>query len=254
MKNYILTTLIIVLFSIQKGIAQQEVDTQKKTSKYEFGLRSGYSKSYFITEGEGEMKGGYLTGIYGIRKLSDRFALEVDVYYTQLGTISYTSLQGDYTVTIPSLNPFEDDTVLNYNYDLDGENKFKNDYIAIPILARYALGKTGLELLAGVRFGFIVNTDSEWEGDFSFTNEEGADLAPNLAVENILNEAYEEVLFKTFDMSLSYGLSYHYKDFPISIDFRGYYGFNKINKNTTTEHVAAMKNASFELGLLFKVF
>ncbi len=258
MKNLKTKYAIIILFICTLSstvFGQDTVDPYLQNKKeVNFGIRTGGNKSYFISEGTGRMKNNFLIGIYGSYTFNKKLDIRIDAYYTQLGTIANTSLAGEYTIIIPSQIPWQDDLVLNYNYALNGETTFSNDYLCIPILINYNIGNTGLSAILGPRIGFLLKNETNWEGSFSLKDDAGDEIAPNLIADNVLNEVYEQIEFNSLDFSISYGISYRYKDFPIWLDFRGNYGLNKINKNETSEFSTDMKNTSFELALNFEIF
>jgi len=244
--------LILSLLCFHFSFAQKVMEhTTKKT---ELGLKIGGSSSYFVAEGEGDLKNGFILGAYYKYNLSNRFQLQVEAYYTQLGTISFTNLTGDYQLVVDPPNPLQENIIIDYTYDLEGETTFKNDYIVVPILLKYNLAQSGVDLNFGVRFGYLINDKTQWAGSFEFVDQEGNNLASGYLVDDVLNGIYKDIEFKKIDYSISYGVSYNYKKFPISIDFRGNYGLNNINKSTNEDFAYSMKNMSYELTLFFKVF
>jgi len=115
-KRY-LTLIIFLIFSFH-------VFSQEKTKTYDFGIRSGFSYSYYKVpnpeDGDGSARKGFVGGFYSNIRLNKKFTLQLETYYIQMGANSYTNFDGTYSLTIPTGNPIIKEVTLDYDYQLTG--------------------------------------------------------------------------------------------------------------------------------------
>src|SRR5690606_27412266 len=124
MKKVMITAIAVVGFSVT-GLAQQQV---------KFGPKAGVNIANISGMDDSEMKIGFHVGAVAEIKFNDKFSLQPEVLYSAQGT----------------------------KVDKEGvEKDFKNDYINIPIMAKYYIvGGFSVEL--GPQVGFLMKSESEF--------------------------------------------------------------------------------------------
>lgn len=186
MKKITLTLLGLVAFSTS-ALAQQEV---------KFGPKAGVNFANLSGLDDSEMKVGFHVGAVAEIKFNDKFSLQPEVVYSTQGA-KYSEIM------IPN------GTV---------ESEIKNDYINIPILAKYFIIE-GFSVELGPQIGFLMK--SELKG----WNDKTMDVI----------DAYKSVEF-----GLAIGLAY---DLPMGafVEARYNLGLSKANEDNVS-----MGGMSFE--------
>jgi hypothetical protein len=93
---------------------------------------------------------GFHAGVYGQLELGDAFAIQPEILYSSKGTKAEYDIVG-----------------------LDGENKFKLNYLDVPVLAVFKIGES-FEIHAGPYVGFLLNSKVSTDGDLG-ENEDAVD-------------------------------------------------------------------------------
>ncbi|QZT35840.1 PorT family protein [Halosquirtibacter xylanolyticus] len=243
MRNVILICVCICSSFIAS--AQDNMERGKIT----LGLRVGVNESFYYVSGspDGRMRNGLVEGLYMNYALSEKFSLQTELYFVQTGSFGATDMSGTYEDSSM-------DTPISYDYTLTGESSFKNNYLALPILFCYHFGDSPWKVFGGFRFGLLLSSNHDWEGELVVMDEQGENLAPNVVIDNLIYDKYEKVDFKQMDYSISLGVHYKVRNLPLGIDLRTTYGLNDVNKNTTEEHDNWMKNGGIQFSVTYDLW
>lgn len=197
MKKVILTAF--VLGTITTAVAQQQV---------KFGPKAGLNFANLSGLNDSEMKTSFHVGAVAEIKFNEKFSIQPEVVYSAQGT--------KYTETFPVLGTVE--TSLN------------NDYINIPILAKYYI-VDGFSVEAGPQVGFLMKSESKVEGGSGSVTTDSKDS------------------FKSTDFGLGLGLAY---DLPVGLFVNARYnlGLSDIRENTSAGD--AVKNNVIQVGIGYK--
>lgn len=166
-----------------------------QTADTHFGLKAGVNVSSLdVKDGvDFDSKAGLYIGGLAHVHLSPHFAVQPELVYSQQG-------------------------------GKDGDEKWKINYINIPVLFQYMTGG-GLRLQTGPQVGFAVSSKIK-QGD----------------VETNINDDV-----KTVDVSWAFGLSYLFPE-GLGIDARYNLGLTNINEAETPE----VRNRVFQAGLFYQ--
>lgn len=197
MKKVILAAF--VLGTITTAVAQQQV---------KFGPKAGLNFANLSGLNDSEMKTSFHVGAVAEIKFNEKFSIQPEVVYSAQGT--------KYTETFPVLGTVE--TSLN------------NDYINIPILAKYYI-VDGFSVEAGPQVGFLMKSESKVEGGSGSVTTDSKDS------------------FKSTDFGLGLGLAY---DLPVGLFVNARYnlGLSDIRENTSAGD--AVKNNVIQVGIGYK--
>ncbi len=197
MKKVILAAF--VLGTITTAVAQQQV---------KFGPKAGLNFANLSGLNDSEMKTSFHVGAVAEIKFNEKFSIQPEVVYSAQGT--------KYTETFPVLGTVE--TSLN------------NDYINIPILAKYYI-VDGFSVEAGPQVGFLMKSESKVEGGSGSVTTDSKDN------------------FKSTDFGLGLGLAY---DLPVGLFVNARYnlGLSDIRENTSAGD--AVKNNVIQVGIGYK--
>lgn len=197
MKKVILTAF--VLGTITTAVAQQQV---------KFGPKAGLNFANLSGDDNSDMLTGFHVGAVAEIKFNEKFSIQPEVVYSAQGT--------KYTETFPVLGTVE--TSLN------------NDYINIPILAKYYI-VDGFSVEAGPQVGFLMKSESKVEGGSGSVTTDSKDN------------------FKSTDFGLGLGLAY---DLPVGLFVNARYnlGLSDIRENTSAGD--AVKNNVIQVGIGYK--
>ena len=204
-----------------------------------FGVKTGYALSQLNSEDDDDMefegigvdkksKSGFYIGGFVEHKLTDKFALQGELQYAELG--------GRYQ------GKFEDS---GYHATLNMD--FKINQILIPISAKY-YPTSNFALSAGPYLGFIVS--NKFEAKFKDSN------LPKEVIDDANNELneYNQMFSESFDDSLqkvTFGLQVgaEYNIYRgLLIDARYNFGLSNLEKDSNT----STKMSYFQIGLGYK--
>ncbi|HET7361488.1 MAG TPA: porin family protein [Salinimicrobium sp.] len=177
-----------------------------------FGAKGGVNFSNFAGDGfasfdeDSNARTAYHLGLVAEIPLSERFSIQPEVLY---------SAQGFDIVQIENGNDIE----------------FQLDYITIPVMAKLYIVE-GLNIHAGPQFGFLVNS----EIDYQPTNDAG-DVP--LDDENLNN----------FDMSLGLGAGYKFQSFFVYGRYNA--GLTDIYESPGATQGSELKNSVIQVGVGF---
>src|SRR5690554_6814940 len=199
MKKLVLSALAVCALS-GSAIAQQEV---------KFGPKAGVNFANLSNLDNSEMKTGFHVGAVAEIKFNDKFSIQPELLYSAQGT-KFTSN--------------------------NSEVKLNNDYINIPIMAKYYI-VDGFSVEAGPQVGFL--TKAEQEGTFG-----------NLTGKTDVKDRYKSV-----DFGVNFGLAY---DLPNGFFANARYnlGLSKVGEDYTigniTYEAADHKNSVIQVGVGYK--
>ncbi|MGK6340889.1 porin family protein [Chryseobacterium sp. DT-3] len=196
----------------------------------QFGVKAGYALSKLNSnendiefggiEGSLKSKSGFYVGALVEHKLNDKFAVQGEVEYANLGGKAKVSLPGGITVT----------EKLNFNR------------IVIPVSARY-YATPELGIYAGPYVSFKASTTAKIEVSGTASNPQGIN-----AGEEYLEKAFNDNL-KSTDFGLFFGADYNvYKG--LFVDARYSFGLTNMIKDPVNDE--KMKMNFFQLGLGYK--
>tara|TARA_B100001146_G_scaffold222761_1_gene235851 strand:- start:61466 stop:62110 length:645 start_codon:yes stop_codon:yes gene_type:complete len=147
MKKYVLLVATTLIFGTSTMIAQD----------VKLGAKAGVNFAKLSGEALEDADGrtGFHVGFLAEIPLSERFAIQPELVYSQQGLQSKESFDGT-----------------------EFETKVKLDYLNVPVMAKFYL-IDGLSIEAGPQFGFNINAKQELEvtggdtdGDFEITGED----------------------------------------------------------------------------------
>ena len=147
MKKYVLLVATTLIFGTSTMIAQD----------VKLGAKAGVNFAKLSGEALEDADGrtGFHVGFLAEMPLSERFAIQPELVYSQQGLQSKESFDGT-----------------------EFETKVKLDYLNVPVMAKFYL-IDGLSIEAGPQFGFNINAKQELEvtggdtdGDFEITGED----------------------------------------------------------------------------------
>jgi len=197
MKKVILSAF--VLGTCTAAIAQQQL---------KFGPKAGVNFANLSWVDNTEMKTGFHVGAVAEIKFNEKFSIQPEVVYSAQGAKN--------TTTVPVLG--------------EVETTWNNDYINIPILAKYYI-VDGFSVEAGPQIGFLVKSEAKIESGNSSVKDDTKDD------------------FKSTDFGLGFGLAY---DLPVGIFVNARYnmGLSDIRNNTNSGD--AIKNNVIQVGIGYK--
>jgi len=194
MKKLMIAAIAVVGFSVT-GLAQQQV---------KFGPKAGVNLATISGNDDSEMKIGFHVGAVAEIKFNDKFSLQPEVLY---------SAQGGQ---------------LKENSDI----KMNNDYINIPIMAKYYFVE-GFSVELGPQVGFLMK--SEVKGNDGSVDTKDA--------------------HKSIDFGVGVGLAY---DLPMGLFVNARYniGLSKINEDIEAGPITVetddVKNSVIQIGIGYK--
>src|SRR5690606_31086389 len=124
MKKLMIAAIAVIGFSAA-GLAQQQV---------KFGPKAGVNLATISGNDDSEMKIGFHVGAVAEIKFNDKFSLQPEVLYSAQGAKE----KGE------------------------GDGKMNNDYINIPIMAKYYFVE-GFSIEAGPQVGFLMKSEAKGE-------------------------------------------------------------------------------------------
>jgi opacity protein-like surface antigen len=195
-----------------------------------FGVKAGYASSKLNSnendiefggiEGSLKSKSGFYVGALVEHKLNNKFAIQGEVEYANLGGKAEVSLPGNISVT----------EKLNFNR------------IVIPVSARY-YATPELGIYAGPYVSFKTNTTAKIEVSGAASNPQGIN-----AGEDYLEKAFNDNL-KSTDFGLFFGADYNvYKG--LFVDARYSFGLTNMIKDPVNDE--KMKMNFFQIGVGYK--
>ncbi len=202
MKKSFLTLLGLVAVSTT-AVAQQEV---------KFGPKAGVNFANLSGMDDSEMKIGFHVGFVAEIKFNEKFSVQPEVLYSTQGA--------KYSSTVIPLGTIE--------------GEVKNDYINIPIMAKYYIVE-GFSAELGPYVGFLMKSESEI-GNFSGDSKDA---------------------YKSVDFGLGVGLAY---DMPMGFFVGARYnlGLSKANEDiaagngNVTVQTDDLKNGVIQVGVGYK--
>jgi hypothetical protein len=197
---YALTLFMTASFGMLQ--AQENVTT-------EFGIKGGLNMSNLYTDDADDenVLFGFNAGVYATLPVSDFVAIQPELLFTTRGS------------------------KLEYNNALiEGNAKFKLNYIELPLLVRVNLTKN-FNIHAGGYASYLVSSKVTGEGSFNF------------------EEEFDTDNFNKFDAGLAAGVGLDFN--PISIGVRYNYGLTTIVKDG--DDSSDLKNSNLSLYLSYKL-
>ena len=206
-KNMLATSAVsvLLLFSMSVAHAQTEsettTETTVRTKTFEqtastptrgprAGIKGGLNVSNFITDevNDKNARTGFHVGVYGQLFNSDAFAVQPEVNYSTKGN-----------------------RVTFHEGIIDQENKFNLNYIDVPVLAVFKLGKS-VEIHAGPYWAYLVGANIDTDGDID-------DSFYELDRDN----------FDNWDYGLVGGIGFNFNNLQIGARYN--YGLNEIARS-----------------------
>ena len=156
------------------------------------------TSSYTDNTEKGNLKGDFVLGLEAEYGIEEKISVAAGLLYSRQGT--------DFGEVKVYGNP---DGSVSEGWD---KYEFNLGYLNIPVVANFYFAK-GLAVKVGVQPGFLLSARKEIDG-----------------LGNTENESKDaKDLFKSFDLSIPFGLSYEYE--KAVFDLRYNFGMTKINKD-----------------------
>lgn len=181
----------------------------------EFGVKGGFNMSnlYQSEADDNNVIYGFNAGVYATLPISDFIAIQPEILYTTKGA------ELDYN-----------------NAFLQGNAKFKLNYIEVPLLVRVNITKN-FNVHAGGYASYLVSSKVTGDGDINF------------------DDAVDTDDLNKFDAGLSAGIGVDFS--PISVGLRYNYGLTTVGKERTvagtTYTFPDAKNSNLTLYLSYKL-
>jgi hypothetical protein len=191
------------------------LQAQEEKVTTEFGVKGGFNMSnlYQSEADDNNVIYGFNAGVYATLPISDFIAIQPEILYTTKGA------ELDYN-----------------NAFVEGNAKFKLNYIEVPLLVRVNITKN-FNVHAGGYASYLVSSKVTGEGDISF------------------DEAVDTDELNKFDAGLSAGVGVDFN--PISVGLRYNYGLTTVGKERTiagtTYTFPDAKNSNLTLYLSYKL-
>jgi len=176
--------MVVVATGLFAGVAAAQ-DDPTPNPKWQLGLKAGFNIASFSGDSPGvwlsgsdfrvsgtllDSNTGFVGGGYARRQISPRFALELDLLYSQKG--------GSGAVTGQVLLEQESVGAQPMIADINGTMDANIDYVELPLLAMATLpssDNTDIGLYGGVGFGFVTNATARIQGEARTTLSDGSD-------------------------------------------------------------------------------
>ena len=191
------------------------LQAQEEKVTTEFGVKGGFNMSnlYQSEADDNNVIYGFNAGVYATLPISDFIAIQPEILYTTKGA------ELDYN-----------------NAFVDGNAKFKLNYIEVPLLVRVNITKN-FNVHAGGYASYLVSSKVTGDGDINF------------------DEAIDTDDLNKFDAGLSAGVGVDFN--PISVGLRYNYGLTTVGKERTvagtTYTFPDAKNSNLTLYLSYKL-
>lgn len=199
--------------------------SQITLAQLSYGVKSGVNLSSIGGESieDVDLRTGFHIGLLGRLELSEKFALQPEIQYSQRGFKSDAEA-GDFDPSNPNL-PTTISTV---------ETSSRFDYVDIPLIAQYKLTE-GLTVEAGPQLGFFLSESIKVDGD------------------DIDNEQSNSDSFALAEVGLLGGLGY-YLDSGLFFQARYILGVTSIfdkDVQTLNDDGVFNRNIQFSIGYFF---
>ena len=191
------------------------LQAQEEKVTTEFGVKGGFNMSnlYQSEADDNNVIYGFNAGVYATLPISDFIAIQPEILYTTKGA------ELDYN-----------------NAFVDGNAKFKLNYIEVPLLVRVNITKN-FNVHAGGYASYLVSSKVTGDGDINF------------------DEAVDTDDLNKFDAGIAAGVGVDFN--PISVGLRYNYGLTTVGKERTiagtTYTFPDAKNSNFSLYLSYKL-
>ena len=191
------------------------LQAQEEKVTTEFGVKGGFNMSnlYQSEADDNNVIYGFNAGVYATLPISDFIAIQPEILYTTKGA------ELDYN-----------------NAFVDGNAKFKLNYIEVPLLVRVNITKN-FNVHAGGYASYLVSSKVTGDGDIDF------------------DEAVDTDDLNKFDAGIAAGIGVDFN--PISVGLRYNYGLTTVGKERTvagtTYTFPDAKNSNLTLYLSYKL-
>ena len=191
------------------------LQAQEEKVTTEFGVKGGFNMSnlYQSEADDNNVIYGFNAGVYATLPISDFIAIQPEILYTTKGA------ELDYN-----------------NAFVDGNAKFKLNYIEVPLLVRVNITKN-FNVHAGGYASYLVSSKVTGDGDINF------------------DEAIDTDDLNKFDAGIAAGVGVDFN--PISVGLRYNYGLTTVGKERTiagtTYTFPDAKNSNLTLYLSYKL-
>lgn len=189
---------------------------QNTNVETEFGVKGGFNMSNLYNNGDdvddNNILYGFNAGVYATLPISDFVAIQPELLFTTKGA------------------------KLEYSGPINGDAKFKLNYIELPLLVRVNITKN-FNVHAGGYASYLVSSKVTGDGDINF------------------NEEIDTDDLNKFDAGISAGIGVDFN--PVSIGVRYNYGLTTVGKERTafgtTYTFPDAKNSNLTLYLSYKL-
>ena len=191
------------------------LQAQEEKVTTEFGVKGGFNMSnlYQSEADDNNVIYGFNAGVYATLPISDFIAIQPEILYTTKGA------ELDYN-----------------NAFVEGNAKFKLNYIEVPLLVRVNITKN-FNVHAGGYASYLVSSKVTGDGDINF------------------DEAVDTDDLNKFDAGIAAGVGVDFN--PISVGLRYNYGLTTVGKERTiagtTYTFPDAKNSNLTLYLSYKL-
>ena len=183
-KRFTFCIMAVVATGLLAGVAAAQ-DDPTPNPRWQLGLKAGFNAASFSGDSPGvwlsgpefqvsgtllDKNPGFVGGGYVRRQISPRFALQLDLLYSQKG--------GSGTVSGQALIEQESVGAQPLVATIDGTMDANIDYIELPLLAMATLpssDNTDIALYGGLGFAFVANATARIQGEARTTLADGSD-------------------------------------------------------------------------------
>ena len=213
MRKLLVTTFVLV-FTLSS------VNSQDIT----FGAKAGINIANLdVTDANIDSRTSLHLGVTAEFEISDTFSIQPELLYSAQGATSSDTDDGFNVVGNP----------VRY----DSENKWKLNYIQIPIMAKFYVSE-GLSLEAGPQIGFLASAEID-------EDETETDLTSGVSSSTSTTIDAKEIV-KSVDFGLNFGLGYKLDS---GLNFALRYNLGLSNIYDVSESTVKIKNRVFQLSV-----
>ncbi|PWJ43924.1 porin family protein [Sediminitomix flava] len=245
-------TMLLCVIGVSVSFAQES------SNPLSFGVKGGANVTALRVENpDGGFVAGGFGGLYTNYRVSEKFAVQLEVQYGQHGV--YSNVNSDVTIPASMISPDLPQNMFGTMETL-GRVNIRTEYLSIPVVAQYYLGeKKNFAIEAGAVFSFLTRSEVEFDGTSQVKdihllvdgNQVPAGIDDIDITETTANSIEEGTQFKKFDFALTAGAAYYIPNTNFNINSRVVYGLTDVADNTTPDDWKKTINFQFGLGYTF---
>ncbi|NME68013.1 outer membrane beta-barrel protein [Flammeovirga aprica] len=235
-----------LLFSLLCLLFSQSLMAQETKSPFTFGVKGGLNTTAIAVADPAD--GGFLLGGFGgfytNYKINDRWALQAEIQYGQHGVFGLLDMYE--SMYASDLDPDLDDD--KFSIEMDGRLNIRTEYLSIPLVAQYAMGKKRNWVLeGGFIVGILTRSNLNYDGTATYREYLDGSVTTEVDITEDINALISETEFKPVEVSFTMGLQYKVPNSNFHVGGRTILGLSNINASPIEENW--MRNLNLQLGV-----